>query len=147
MQSASGATVHVSSKKDFAASSVRRRSKAQCYTEFKRFGVSENEVSRESAAPTRASHHRHRGRRGDAEGQWRGAPAQRILCCAGRDGLTFDFMKSGARSHLAVARGIEQSLDLCARNALRLFEPQACRGDVLPVGAQRPGAWGPRSRG
>lgn len=62
------------------------------------------------------------------------------------DTLTFDFMKSGARAYIAVAGGIDVPVVLGSRStyglgALGGFSGRKlAAGDVLPVGAAKPGA-------
>jgi biotin-dependent carboxylase-like uncharacterized protein len=62
------------------------------------------------------------------------------------DRLTFDFMKAGARAYIAVAGGIDVPVILGSRSlyglgALGGFAGRKlAAGDVLPVGAARPGA-------
>jgi biotin-dependent carboxylase-like uncharacterized protein len=62
------------------------------------------------------------------------------------DRLTFDFMKSGARSYIAVAGGIDVPLVLGSRSTYALGTlggfsgRKLAPGDVIPVGTPKPGA-------
>ena len=62
------------------------------------------------------------------------------------DKLTFDFMKSGARSYIAVAGGIDVPVVLGSRSTYGLGTlggfsgRKIAAGDVLPVGTAKPGA-------
>jgi biotin-dependent carboxylase-like uncharacterized protein len=67
------------------------------------------------------------------------------------DRLTFDFMKSGARTYIAVAGGIDVPIILGSRSTYALGAlggysgRKLAAGDVLPVGPARPGARAGRS--
>jgi biotin-dependent carboxylase-like uncharacterized protein len=73
-------------------------------------------------------------------------PRNVSLAARSGDRLTFDFMKSGARSYLAVAGGIDVPIVLGSRSTYALGTlggfsgRKLAAGDVLPVGAPRPGA-------
>ncbi len=73
-------------------------------------------------------------------------PRNESFAVRGGDRLTFDFMKTGARAYIAVAGGIDVPVILGSRSlyglgALGGFAGRKlAAGDVLPVGAARPGA-------
>ncbi len=73
-------------------------------------------------------------------------PRNELFAVQAGDRLTFDFMKTGARSYIAIAGGIDVPVALGSRStyglgALGGFSGRKLMaGDVLPVGKAKPGA-------
>jgi len=78
-------------------------------------------------------------------------PRNESFAARAGDRLTFDFMKSGARTYIAVAGGIDVPIILGSRSTYALGAlggysgRKLAAGDVLPLGLARPGARAGRS--